>query len=373
MTATENVDPLEQEGEIAADYLEELLEIADLDGDIDMDVEGDRATVSIVGAELPELVGDQGERPPCAAAQRPGAARDRGGGPGEGLRRGGGDDSDDPVRAEGRSRRRRRRRPRVVVGRRRAEPARGRSPRGRRRRMTDPVSRETPPAPAVAAGVFSSRLPLAEAYAGLLADAGITRGLIGPRELPRLWDRHVLNSALLAEAFPTRTTVADIGSGAGLPGLAVAIARPDLHVVLVEPLLRRATFLQQVVEVLGLDTVEVVRARAEELHGTRDFPYVTARAVARLEKLAGWTLPLLSPGGDLVAMKGASAAGEVDEAAPTIQRLGGEVVGIEQYGADRVPEPVTAVRVRVGPAGARRWDAHAATGRGKRGRGSGKR
>jgi 16S rRNA (guanine527-N7)-methyltransferase len=133
----------------------------------------------------------------------------------------------------------------------------------------DAVSRETPSAPDVAAGVFSHALPLAERYADLLATDGVVRGLIGPREVPRLWERHLVNCALLAEAIPHGADVCDIGSGAGLPGLVLAIARPDLSVTLVEPLLRRSTFLREAVSTLGLQNVEVVRARAEELHGKR--------------------------------------------------------------------------------------------------------
>ncbi len=160
--------------------------------------------------------------------------------------------------------------------------------------MSD-VSRETPPAPESARGVFPvDRLPLAERYAELLATEGVVRGLIGPREAPRLWERHLLNCAVLAELLPEGATVCDIGSGAGLPGLVVAIARPDLRVTLVEPLLRRTTFLDEVVDELGLaGSVEVVRGRAEELHGARTFDVVTSRAVAPLERLLAWSMPLV--------------------------------------------------------------------------------
>ncbi|MGZ4437427.1 MAG: 16S rRNA (guanine(527)-N(7))-methyltransferase RsmG, partial [Nocardioidaceae bacterium] len=126
--------------------------------------------------------------------------------------------------------------------------------------------------------MFSRALPQAERYAHQLATDGVVRGLIGPREAPRLWGRHLINCALLGEAIPAGVTVCDIGSGAGLPGLVLAIARPDLRITLVEPLLRRTTFLDEVVADLDLDNVEVVRARAEELHGTREFDVVTSRA-----------------------------------------------------------------------------------------------
>lgn len=204
--------------------------------------------------------------------------------------------------------------------------------------------------------MFSSCLPTVERYAALLATIGIDRGLIGPREVPRLWDRHLLNSGLLAGALTQGGEVADVGSGAGLPGLVLAIARPDCRVVLVEPLLRRSVFLTETVDELGLENVEVVRARAEELHGHRTFAVVTARAVAALDKLARWTLPLVAPGGDLVAMKGSSAQREVDDARSTIRRLGGEVVGLEQYGDAAEVSPITVVRVHVpaAPSAARR-------------------
>ena len=213
--------------------------------------------------------------------------------------------------------------------------------------MTD-VSRETPPAPAEARGVFpSGRLELAERYATLLATEGVVRGLIGPREAPRLWDRHLLNCAVLGEAVPDGARVCDVGSGAGLPGLVLAIARPDVTVTLVEPLLRRTVFLEEAVADLGLASVEVVRGRADVLHGTRRFDVVTSRAVAPLGRLLRWSMPLVDRHGALVAMKGSSAADEVvaarDElaelgcAAPEVLRLGGDVLGEDRAtGAVRV-------------------------------------
>ena len=132
--------------------------------------------------------------------------------------------------------------------------------------------------PAVAQGVFATSLPQAVQFADQLATHGVVRGLIGPREVPRLWDRHLVNCALLGEGIPTDADVCDIGSGAGLPGLVLALSRPDLQVTLVEPLLRRTTFLSESVLALGLDNVEVVRARAEDLHGCRTFSVVTSRA-----------------------------------------------------------------------------------------------
>ena len=154
------------------------------------------------------------------------------------------------------------------------------------------------PVPDVVRALFpSDRLPLVERYAELLATDGVVRGLIGPREVPRLWDRHIVNCALLATALPRDARVADIGSGAGLPGLVVGLARPDVRVTLVEPLLRRTTFLEEVVAELGLDKVVVRRDRADALHGQETFDVVTARAVAPLERLLGWCMPLVSPTG----------------------------------------------------------------------------
>src|SRR4051794_39494407 len=180
--------------------------------------------------------------------------------------------------------------------------------------MTDEpalVSRETPPVPSAARGVFRDRLGLAEQYAAMLSEAGTLRGLIGPREVPRLWDRHLLNCAVLERLVPEESTVADIGTGAGLPGIVLALVCPDLHVSLVEPLLRRTTFLQEAVESLELGNATVVRARAEELPPA-SYDVVTSRAVAPLGKLAGWCLPLCVEGGLMLAMKGSSVEEELD-------------------------------------------------------------
>ncbi len=207
--------------------------------------------------------------------------------------------------------------------------------------MPDDVSRETPPPSA--AGVFSSHLPQMQRYADLLATEGITRGLIGPREVPRLWTRHLLNCAAVLPRIPDGVTVADVGTGAGLPGLVWAIARPDLHVTLIEPLLRRTSFLDEVVEQLGLENVRVVRARAEEFDET--FDIVTARAVANLDKLGRWCMPLVTkPGGALLALKGRSAQDEVDAAKPTLHRLGAAAIVVQTYAAG-TDEPTTVVEV----------------------------
>ena len=181
------------------------------------------------------------------------------------------------------------------------------------------MSRETPPA----AGLLfpADRLDLVKRYAHLLATAGVERGLIGPRETPRLWDRHLLNCAMLAEAVPPGCTVADLGAGAGLPGLVLAIARPDLRVTLVEPLERRTVFLREAVDELGLDHVEVVRGRAEALHGVRAFDVVTSRALAPLDRLLEWSMPLVAPHGVLLAMKGRSIEDEIIAAESQLTRF----------------------------------------------------
>jgi 16S rRNA (guanine527-N7)-methyltransferase len=204
----------------------------------------------------------------------------------------------------------------------------------------------------VAAGVFASALPQAEAYVARLAEAGTERGLIGPREAPRLWERHVLNCAVVTDLVGEGSTVCDVGSGAGLPGVVMAIRRPDLALTLVEPLLRRATFLQETVDDLSLRNVEVVRARAEQLHGSRRFDVVTSRAVAPLGKLLGWSLPLTHPGGQVLAMKGANAGAELEEARTSLPDV---VVQLLSVGSDKLSVPTTVVRVEAGASTALRW------------------
>ena len=203
--------------------------------------------------------------------------------------------------------------------------------------------------PASARGVFSSeRLPLAQRYADLLASDGVLRGLIGPREVPRLWERHLVNCAVLAEVVPRGATVCDLGTGAGLPGVVLAIARPDLTVTLVEPLLRRTAFLDEVVAELGLERCEVRRARAEQLHGGERFDVVTSRAVAPLPRLLVWSMPLVAPTGALIAMKGSRAAAEVAEARDDLRRLGCADPEVLRLGAGEpglLDPPTTVVRV----------------------------
>ena len=212
--------------------------------------------------------------------------------------------------------------------------------------MDPGVSRETPSAPALARGAFpSDRMALVERYAELLATEGVVRGLIGPREAPRLWDRHLVNCALLAGLIPEGATVCDVGSGAGLPGLVLALARPDLQVTLVEPLLRRTTFLEEVAGELGLANVEVVRGRAEAVHGRRQFQVVTSRAVAPLDRLLGWSMPLVAPQGALVAMKGSSIGEEIESARATLDRLGCAEPEVVVLGEGGPVSPTIAVRV----------------------------
>lgn len=199
--------------------------------------------------------------------------------------------------------------------------------------------------------MFGTRLPVAEAYVSLLATAGVERGLIGPREAPRLWQRHLLNCAVLAEAFSTGTDVCDIGSGAGLPGLVLALHRPDLTVTLVEPLQRRTVFLAEAVEELGLTNVTVHRGRAEDLHGRQQFTAVTSRAVAPLSRLLEWSMPLVRPHGAMVAMKGSSAPAEVTAAESHLRRLRAGAVEILTFGAGVVNPPTTAIRVQAESAG----------------------
>ncbi|MFN8196584.1 MAG: 16S rRNA (guanine(527)-N(7))-methyltransferase RsmG [Nocardioidaceae bacterium] len=197
----------------------------------------------------------------------------------------------------------------------------------------------------------ADRLPLVERYVELLATEGVTRGLVGPREVPRLWERHLLNCVAVAEVMPESASVCDVGSGAGLPGLVLALARPDLAVTLLEPLLRRTTFLEEVVAELGLSTVEVVRGRAEALHGERSFDVVVSRAVAPLPRLLEWCLPLVGPGGAVVALKGESAVAEIEEARSLLQRWGGVEPELVAVGAGLGDAASRVVRV-ARPAGA---------------------
>jgi 16S rRNA (guanine527-N7)-methyltransferase len=207
--------------------------------------------------------------------------------------------------------------------------------------------------------LFRGRLALASQYAELLVTDGVLRGLIGPREAPRIWERHLLNCAAITELVPVRATVVDVGSGAGLPGMVLAVARPDLTVTLVEPLARRSAFLSEAVTALGLNRTTVVRARAEECVGKLPLAdIVTARAVAPLDRLAGWCLPLTAIGGRLLALKGASAAAELIEHRAALIRLGAGAAVTRSCGELLLAEPTTVVDVvrerEVAPTGPRR-------------------
>lgn len=212
------------------------------------------------------------------------------------------------------------------------------------------VKHAGPPGPwvAVAGKVFGPRLELAQHYAEALANAGVERGFIGPREVDRLWERHLLNSAVIGELLAPGDRVLDVGSGAGLPGLPLAIARPDLRIVLLEPLLRRSEFLREVVAELGL-AVEVVRGRAEQprvchQHGSADA--VVSRAVAPLDKLTKWSMPLLRPGGRMLAIKGERAPDEVHEHRRVMSALSAASVKVIPCGVEFLHPPVTVVSAR---------------------------
>ena len=195
--------------------------------------------------------------------------------------------------------------------------------------------------------VFGERLPLAERYAEHLATTGVEWGLVGPREASRVWERHILNCAVVADLIPPAARVLDIGSGAGLPGIPLALARPDLRVVLVEPLARRVEWLRAVLADLELP-VEVERGRAEDTPIRRRWEgadVVTSRAVAPLHRLAAWCLPLVRPGGMMLAVKGMSAPAEVERDTRAVAASGGGIPRIETCGVGIVDPPSTVVVV----------------------------
>ncbi|AXH98090.1 16S rRNA (guanine(527)-N(7))-methyltransferase RsmG [Ornithinimicrobium avium] len=191
--------------------------------------------------------------------------------------------------------------------------------------------------------MFGGQLGLALRYADLLATTGISHGLVGPREAARLWERHLVNCAVSAALVPEGSEVVDIGSGAGLPGLVLAILRPDLRLHLVEPLLRRTTWLESTIAELGLENVSVHRGRAEEME--MSVPVVTARAVASLDKLVRWSFPLLEPQGRLLALKGEAARRELEEVEPLLRRWGVPASTVHVVGEGLVSEPVRVVEI----------------------------
>jgi 16S rRNA (guanine527-N7)-methyltransferase len=199
------------------------------------------------------------------------------------------------------------------------------------------------PVPASAAGVFGRALPAAVTFAGLLATRAVERGLLGPREVPRLWDRHLLNCAVVAELIePGRGTLLDLGSGAGLPGLVLAMLLPETAVILLEPMERRCRFLTEAVTELGLANVSVLRGRAEDV--TVRTEVVTARAVAPLPRLAELAIGLVRPGGMVLAIKGRTAQEELTAARPVLRRIGARDAQVVQAGQGKVVPATTVVR-----------------------------
>jgi 16S rRNA (guanine527-N7)-methyltransferase len=207
----------------------------------------------------------------------------------------------------------------------------------------DAPSAYAPPVPAVAADVFGPALPAAAAYAGILATRGVAHGLLGPREVPRLWDRHLLNCAVVAELIGERRgTLLDLGSGAGLPGLVLAMVLPDTAVTLLEPMERRCRFLTECVTELGLANATVLRGRAEDVTVRTDV--VTARAVAPLARLAELAVGVVRPGGMVLAIKGRAAADELKAAGPVLRRLAVRDAQVVRAGHGKVVPATTVVR-----------------------------
>jgi len=199
--------------------------------------------------------------------------------------------------------------------------------------------------PAVAAEIFGTRIDLARQFTQALAEHGEERGLIGPLEPPRLWSRHILNSAVTAPLFSGR--VGDVGSGAGLPGLVLAIARPDVEWILIEPMERRVAWLSEQVAELGLDNVEILRARAEDWRSGPVLDAATARAVSALRTLVPLTAPLVRDGGELILLKGSNASLEIESADKALRKYRLSNVRLEVVGEDLLPEPTRVVRATV--------------------------
>lgn len=209
------------------------------------------------------------------------------------------------------------------------------------------VSRETslPPAPPEVHTGFGEQAPLLQRYAELLATTGLERGLIGPREVPRLWQRHLLNCAGVTELIPAAARIADVGSGAGLPGLVIAIRRPDLDVTLIDSKLRACEFLQETVDTLALTNVTVHRSRMEEVE-LPPFQAVTSRAVAELAQLIRWTWPLVAPGGSLLALKGGNVNAEIEAAQGLWRQWQLPPHRLHHVGVELVDPPTTVVELQ---------------------------
>ena len=197
--------------------------------------------------------------------------------------------------------------------------------------------------PAAAVAIFGDQIDQARSFAQTLANDSDELGLLGPRELDKLWSRHILNSAVVAELVSPGDKVADVGSGAGLPGIPMAIARPDAEFVLIEPMERRSSWMLEVVEDLGLKNVRILRSRAEDV-SEQDFDIVTARAVAALDKLLKMCVPLLKPGGALIALKGSKAAEEIANSKKLEKKLDISRFEILVCGEKFLPEPTSVVK-----------------------------
>lgn len=196
--------------------------------------------------------------------------------------------------------------------------------------------------------IYGDRTDVAERFVEHLVTTGIEWGLLGPREIPKMWDRHVLNCAVVQELIPSGAVIADVGSGAGLPGLALAIARPDVQFVLIEPLERRVDWLDMVIEDLGLDNVDVIRARSEQVFDTVDVDIVTARAVSAMKSLVPMTVPLLHGQGELLAIKGKSAAAEIEKADKVLRKFKTKKSEVLTVGEELLEVPTTVARLTYG-------------------------
>ncbi len=201
--------------------------------------------------------------------------------------------------------------------------------------------------PAVAAQLAGDRIDVLRAFTRDLGERGELLGLIGPLEAPRLWTRHVLNSAILAPLIDEGATVADIGTGGGLPGLVLAIVRPDARFLLIEPMERRCLWLNEQVERLGLDNVEVKRGRAEEYHGAFEVDQVTARAVTALRNLVPLTAPLLRSGGEMLFLKGSGVQAEIEAAQKVLRKYSAQDVWVEELGIGVLEETTRVCRARI--------------------------
>lgn len=196
--------------------------------------------------------------------------------------------------------------------------------------------------------IYGEQTQLAERFVEHLVTTGIEWGLLGPREVPIMWERHVLNCAVVQELLPRGGVVADVGSGAGLPGLALAIARPDVQFVLIEPLERRVDWLNMVIEDLGLENVDVIRARSEQVFDTVDVDIVTARAVSAMKSLVPMTVPLLHGQGELLAIKGKSAASEIEKAEKVLRKFKTTKAEVLTIGDELLEVPTTVARLTYG-------------------------